>query len=99
MKGKWIDTLNSWLAQENWLVNDVEPVVREPDLLQTVEAARQDWLMAQMYYDNVSDPDLVDHAVYQMQAAEKKYNYLLKQARTQGLTHSAFPIHEPRQGR
>ena len=56
MKGKWIDTLNSWLAQENWLVNDVEPVVRETDLLQIVEAARQDLLIAQMYYDNVSDP-------------------------------------------
>jgi hypothetical protein len=94
MKAKWLEHLNSLLTPENWLVNDIPPVVREADLFETVESARQDWLMAQRYYDNVSDPDLVDHAVYQMQAAEKKYAYLLKEARRQGITHPPFPTRE-----
>ena len=96
MKAKWLEHLNSLLNPENWLSNDTLPVVHEADLSEIVEAARQDWLMAQRYYDNVSDPDLVDHAVYQIQAAEKKYAYLLKEARRQGITHSPFPTRDDR---
>lgn len=96
MKAKWLDNLNNLLAPEKWLVNDSAPEAQETDLPQEVEAARQEWLFAQMYYDNVSDPDLVDHAVFQMQAAEKKYTYLLKQARQLGITHSPFPMQEQR---
>ena len=32
-------------------------------------------------FDNVDDPDLVDFAIYDMQAARKKYVYMLKKAR------------------
>ncbi|MDU4959541.1 MAG: YaaL family protein [Sporomusaceae bacterium] len=91
MKAKWIEQLNSLLDPENWLVNDKLPAAREPGLFESVEAARRDWLMAQRYYESVSDPELVDHAVYQIQAAEKKYAYLLREARRQGITHSPFP--------
>jgi len=55
------------------------------EVLALVEQARQEWEAAQGYFDNVSDPDLIDHAVYVNQAAEKRYMYLLKQARTQGI--------------
>ncbi len=54
-----------------------------PTLPEMIEAARQDWLYAQQVYNNVSDDDLIDHAAYLIQAAEKKYVYLLKQARQQ----------------
>ena len=90
MKAKWLDNLNAWLAPES----SPAPTSLEPDLLQTVEAARQEWLFAQKYYNDVSDPELVDHAVYQMQAAEKKYTYLLRQARLQGITHSPYGMND-----
>ncbi|EAX48856.1 hypothetical protein TcarDRAFT_2545 [Thermosinus carboxydivorans Nor1] len=61
-----------------------------PPLSEVVEQARQEWLSAQNYYNNVSDSDLVDHAVYLLQAAEKKYMYLLKLARKEGITHSPY---------
>ena len=61
-----------------------------PGLPDTVEQARQEWLAAQSYYDSVTDTDLIDHAVYLMQAAEKKYIYLLKQARQKGITYSPY---------
>lgn len=63
-----------------------------PELSDVVEQARREWLSAQHYYNSVSDKDLVDHAVYMMQAAEKKYMYLLKQARQQGITYSPYII-------
>lgn len=61
-----------------------------PPLPIVVEEARQEWLDAQCYYNTVSDEDLIDHAVYLMQAAEKKYMYLLKQARYAGVVHSPY---------
>lgn len=61
-----------------------------PDLHDAVEQARHEWLCAQNYYNSVSDQDLVDHAVYLMQAAEKKYIYLLKQARAAGITYTPY---------
>lgn len=68
---------------------DVEPKPL-PSLSVAVEEARQEWLNAQYYYNTVSDQDLIDHAVYLMQAAEKKYIYLLKQARDAGVVYSPY---------
>ena len=65
----------------------------EQEMLSLIDEARREWLASKNYFDNVLDPDLVDHAVYVSQAAEKKYMYLLKQARNQGLiSHFPTPI-------
>lgn len=63
-----------------------------PSLPMVVEEARREWINAQYYYSTVSDLDLIDHAVYLMQAAEKKYMYLLKQARSAGVVYSPYMI-------
>jgi len=62
----------------------------QPSMAEIVEQARREWVNAQNYYNEVSDTDLVDHAVYMMQAAEKKYMYLLKKARREGVTYSPY---------
>jgi len=49
------------------------------------EAARGEWLRASAYFNDVTDPDLVDHAIYCVEAAERKYMYLLKKARRYGI--------------
>lgn len=61
-----------------------------PALAVVVEEARRELLNAQYYYNTVSDQDLIDHAVYLIQAAEKKYIYLLKQARSAGVVYSPY---------
>lgn len=43
--------------------------------------ARDEWVKAQQYFNSVSDPELIDHAVYQMSAAERKYMYLWRALR------------------
>ncbi|GEM_PF-346211 len=48
-----------------------------------VEEARLEWEKARSYFENVSEPDLVDHAVHLLAAAEKKYNYILSQVKHQ----------------
>ena len=82
----------TWLgAVQDWFGGETSPPVRgDDDLPHILEEARQEWLQAQALYNYVSDSDLVDHVVYQMQAAEKRYTYLLKLARQRGITHSPF---------
>lgn len=56
---------------------------REDDSLHgQVEAALREWQAAQNHFDAVSgvtEPDLVDHAIYNLEAAQRKYMYLLRQ--------------------
>jgi hypothetical protein len=46
-----------------------------------VSQARDQWEMAREYFEFVKDPDLVDLAINNLEVAEKRYNYLLKQLR------------------
>ena len=55
------------------------------ELLESVESARKYWLSTKAYFDNVTDPDLIDHAIYAMTVAERRYVYLLRAARDKGL--------------
>ncbi|MDP2871252.1 MAG: YaaL family protein [Bacillota bacterium] len=52
-----------------------------PGLRDSVEQAKREWLCARSFFDQVTDPDLVDYAIYQVKATEKRYMYLLQQAR------------------
>lgn len=46
-----------------------------------VKQAYADLKAAENYFDNVDDPDLIDFAIYDIEAAKKKYAYMLKKAR------------------
>lgn len=85
MKTPWPKKLLACLVE-----NDPAPSASLPALAEVVEQAKREWLCAQNYYNSVSDTDLVDHAVFMMQAAEKKYMYLLKKARSEGITNSPY---------
>lgn len=52
--------------------------------VQEVERARRELLAARHYFENVTDRALVDHAIAVLDAAEKKYVYLLRRGRTSG---------------
>ncbi|MDI3522151.1 MAG: hypothetical protein PWR31_421 [Bacillota bacterium] len=56
------------------------------DLFTAVEEAKADWVAARQYFETVTDPDLIDFAIFNLEAAERRYTYLLKQARACGGT-------------
>lgn len=74
------DTLSAKLAITERPVDKVQ----EKDFFDLVEEARLEWQAAITYFNNVVDPDLIDHAIHVIQAAEKKYTYLLKKAHLEG---------------
>lgn len=51
----------------------------DPEYLDKVHEAWLQWQAAQNYFENVSDPDLVDYAIYDLEAARRRYIYMLKQ--------------------
>lgn len=63
-----------------------------PSLLAEVNRARQEWIAAQRYFESVSEPDLVDHAIMVCKAAEQKYQYLLRLAKKEGLINEQLSI-------
>ncbi|MDI6601855.1 MAG: YaaL family protein [Thermoanaerobacteraceae bacterium] len=54
-------------------------------LMVAIERAKEEMQYAENYFESVSDPDLIDHAIYYREAARKKYAYLLKLAKKEGL--------------
>ncbi|WP_372998529.1 YaaL family protein [Lutispora sp.] len=50
-----------------------------------IAKARQEWYDAQNYFENVVEEDLIDHAIYKIEAARAKYVYMLKHAKQCGI--------------
>ncbi len=46
-----------------------------------LERAHREWLDASRLFDYATEPELVDYAIYSLQAAEKQFVYLWKKAR------------------
>jgi ribosome maturation protein Sdo1 len=62
----------------------VDPKDQE-EFMEVLTEARDEWMQAQNYFENVSEPDLVDYAIYRLEAARRRYMYLMKQARISGI--------------
>lgn len=58
----------------------------EDSLVSLVEKARREWEHSKTLFNEAVDPDLLEHAIFAMEAAEKKYIYLLKLARKENIS-------------
>ncbi|HHU63678.1 MAG TPA: YaaL family protein [Clostridiales bacterium] len=68
----------------------------EQRFIEDLIKAKKDWMAAQNFFENVTDPDLIDYAIYDIEAAKRKYMYLLKQAKLNGITWNGLNISEYR---
>jgi hypothetical protein len=85
-----VENYFNWALIGNCLSKLINPAKRQTDkrgapLLDELRLAQKEWGYANQYFNLVSDPDLVDLAIYYMGVAEKKYLYLLKKARESGV--------------
>ncbi|MBU5255459.1 DUF2508 family protein [Tissierella praeacuta] len=49
------------------------------EMLDNLRLAHRQWKDKENYFESVTDPDLIDYAIYDMEASKLKYIYLLKQ--------------------
>ena len=95
MQSLWLDNI---VTASSKLVNNLlensqgraEP--HQMTMPELIEQARREWQDAQDYYNTVSDNDLIDHAAFRIQAAEKRYVYLMKRARHEGIINSRYTM-------
>lgn len=52
-----------------------------------VRAALQQWKDATRFFESVSDPELMDYAIYDMETARRKYMFLLRKRARSGSKH------------
>lgn len=78
-----------WAGRFLGLPGEEEPTPQQ-EVKSLVEQARAEWEAACVLFEEAAEPELVDHAVHRMLAAEKRFNYLLKEARKHGIQADAL---------
>ena len=53
----------------------------EENMLENLKKAHEEWKDKEVYFQSVTDPDLIDHAIYELEASRIKYIYLLKKVK------------------
>ncbi len=56
------------------MINTKKAVVQDRE----IASALYKWQMAAAYYESVCDSDLMDYAIYELEAAKRRYTYLLR---------------------
>ncbi|MGF7186495.1 hypothetical protein GGQ84_002607 [Desulfitispora alkaliphila] len=55
----------------------------QDDLGRSLEEAKREWKIANQYFNQVTDEKLIDYAIHRMEAAERRYMYLMEEMRKQ----------------
>jgi len=68
------------------LLKRVKPDMENNDFeyeeeMKNLKQAHKEWTQAEIYFESVKDDELIDHAIYNLEAAKKKYFYLLNRVR------------------
>jgi len=53
----------------------------EEQLIEDLKKAQREWKMKEEYFQWATDPDLIEHAIYELKASKIKYIYFLKKAK------------------
>ncbi|NLX62730.1 MAG: DUF2508 family protein [Tissierellia bacterium] len=53
----------------------------EEELIENLKKAHEEWEMKEKYFQWATDPDLIEHAIYELKASKIKYIYFLKKAK------------------
>lgn len=59
------------------------------NLINAIEKARLEINTAEKFFQYVSDPELVDVAIYELEARKSRYRYLIKVAKEKGIKNDS----------
>ncbi|MFZ5967193.1 MAG: YaaL family protein [Bacillota bacterium] len=77
-ENSFFNTIGNFYAR---IVNGEDFRSEEDKMVDTIRSAHEEWRNAEAYFESVTDPDLVDYAIYRVEAARTRYTYLMKLAR------------------
>jgi hypothetical protein len=83
---KWLRRRREEAALQKTTLSDNQLSVEE------IRIAHAEWQMAQTRFDYVIKPDQIDYCIYALEAAEKRYEMLLKQAKRNHVRAYDIPL-------
>jgi len=69
-----------------FLMGKIDYSKEEQEIIDSIEEAKEEMKVASCMFDNVSDPKLIEVAIYTQEAAKKRYEYLLSLAKKREIT-------------
>ncbi|SHK60014.1 DUF2508 family protein [Tepidibacter formicigenes] len=59
----------------------------DEEFMNDLKSAYLDLKSAESFFENVKDPDLVDYAIFRLEAAKSRYSYFLRKAKEKGIIY------------
>ena len=69
-----------------FLMGKIDYSKEDQDIIDSIEAAKEEMEVASCMFENVNDPKLIEVAIYTQEAAKKRYEYLLSLAKKREIT-------------
>ena len=66
----------------------IEKELEKENIIKEIKKAQTDVAVAEKFFQFVSDPELVDVAIYNLEAKKSRYRYLIKIAKEKGIKKS-----------
>ena len=66
----------------------IEKELEKETIIKEIKKAQTDVAVAEKFFQFVSDPELVDVAIYNLEAKKSRYRYLIKIAKEKGIKKS-----------
>lgn len=65
-------------------------LTEEEEIINKLREAFEEWKKKEIYFESVTEPDLIDHAIYEIEASKIKYIYFLKKAKEKDIRLRAY---------
>ncbi|WP_286317297.1 DUF2508 family protein [Romboutsia ilealis] len=66
----------------------IEKELEKENIIKEIKKAQSDVITAEKFFQLVSEPELVDVAIYNLEAKKSRYRYLIKIAKEKGIKKS-----------
>ena len=66
----------------------IEKELEKEKIIKEIKKAQSDVITAEKFFQLVSEPELVDVAIYNLEAKKSRYRYLIKIAKEKGIKKS-----------
>lgn len=66
----------------------IEKELEKENIIKEIKKAQADVITAEKFFQLVSEPELVDVAIYNLEAKKSRYRYLIKIAKAKGIKKS-----------
>ncbi len=69
---------------------NIQKEIKEKDIMKAIKEAYEQWESAKSYFEEVTEPRLIDYAIFLESAARMRYTFLVEEAREKGIAAEPY---------